>query len=349
MSADHDPGHQHSQDEHSHGNGNHQWHEAGHGHTHGVVDPSIATTDRGVWALKWSFAGLFATALVQVAVVAISGSVALLADTIHNFADAATAIPLWIAFAFARLQPTRRYPYGYGRVEDLAGIAIVATILVSAAVAGYESVLRLLHPQPVEYLWAVASASVLGFVGNEAVALFRIKVGREIGSAALVADGYHARVDGLTSLAVLAGAIGVWLGHPLADPLVGALITVLILGIVWQSARAVFSRMLDGVTPDVVERVEHAAAHVPGVRAVADAAARWSGHRLLVDLSIAVDPALSVTQGHEIAKAVWHQILHHLPHVSRVSVHVDPLGEAGDRFHRIEAHAHDGLPSHSHG
>jgi cation diffusion facilitator family transporter len=290
-----------------------------------------------------------ATALVQVAVVAVSGSVALLADTIHNFADAATAIPLGIAFAFARLKPTRRYPYGYGRVEDLAGVAIVATILVSAAVAGYESVLRLLHPQPVEYLWAVAGASVLGFVGNEAVALFRIKVGREIGSAALVADGYHARVDGLTSLAVLAGAIGVWLGYPLADPLIGALITVLILGIVWQSARAVFSRMLDGVAPDVVERVEHAAAHVPGVRAVADAAARWSGHRLLVDLSIAVDPALSVTQGHEIAKAARHQILHHLPHVSRVNVHVDPIDEAGDRFHRIEVHAHDGLPSHSHG
>jgi len=348
MSVDDDRPHPHHAGNHPHGHGDDHRHAAGHRHTHGVIDPSIATTDRGVWALKWSFAGLFATALVQVAVVAVSGSVALLADTIHNFADAATAIPLWIAFAFARLKPTRRYPYGYGRVEDLAGLAIVATILVSAAVAGYESVLRFLHPQPVEHLWAVAGASVLGFVGNEAVALFRIRVGREIGSAALVADGYHARIDGLTSLAVLAGATGVWLGYPPADPLIGAAITVSILGIVWQSARAVFSRMLDGVEPDVVERVEHAATHVPGVRAVADAAARWSGHRLLVDLSIAVDPALNVTQGHEIAKAVRHQILHQLPHVSRVSVHVDPIGEAGDRFHRIEAHAHDGLPSHSH-
>jgi cation diffusion facilitator family transporter len=173
-----------------------------------------------MWALKWSFVGLLATALFQLVVVVISGSVALFADTIHNFADAATAIPLAIAFAFARRKPSRRFPYGFGRVEDLAGVLIVVTILITALIAGYESVLRLLRPQPVEHLWAVAGASVVGFFGNEAVALFRIKVGREIGSAALVADGYHARADGLTSLAVLVGATGVcW--AILADPLVG--------------------------------------------------------------------------------------------------------------------------------
>src|SRR5437879_4322936 len=204
-------------------------HDHSHRHSHGIVDPTIATTDRGMWALKWSFLGLLATALLQLGVVVISGSVALLADTIHNFADAATAIPLAIAFAFARLKPSRRFPYGYGRVEDLAGVLIVVTILTTALIAGYESLLRLLRPQPVGYLWAVAVASVIGFLGNEAVALFRIKVGREIGSAALVADGYHARADGLTSLAVLVGATGVWLGYPLADPIVGLLITVAIL------------------------------------------------------------------------------------------------------------------------
>ena len=170
-------------------------------------------------------------------VVALSGSVALLADTIHNFGDAATALPLWVAFPLARRRPTERFTYGFGRFEDLAGLAIVLIMALSALLAGYETVTRLIHPQPVAYLGTVAVASIVGFLGNEAVALFRIKVGQDIGSAALIADGYHARVDGWTSLAVLVGALGVWLGYPLADPVVGLLITVAILWLVWQSAR----------------------------------------------------------------------------------------------------------------
>lgn len=227
------PGHDHSHD--------------AHGHVHGVVDPAIFTTQRGIWAVKWSFLGLSATAVLQAFVVLLSGSVALLADTIHNIGDAATAIPLWVAFTLARKKPSRRFTYGYGRVEDLAGVAIVLTILFSAAVAGFQSITRFFHPQKVEYLWMVIFASVIGFVGNEAVAIFRMKVGKEIGSAALIADGHHARVDGLTSLAVLSGAVGVWLGFPLADPLVGLLITVAILRIVWEAGKAVFTRLLDGV------------------------------------------------------------------------------------------------------
>ena len=195
--------------EHDHGEGAHG---RGHGHSHGVVDASIASTDRGLWALKWSFVGLMATALIQVVVVVLSGSVALLADTIHNFADAATAIPLGIAFVLARRASTRRFTYGLGRVEDLAGLAIILTITASAVIAAWQAIQRLMHPQAVSMLWAVMAASIVGFVGNEAVAIFRIRVGRKIGSAALVADGYHARVDGWTSLAVLVGAIGVWAG-----------------------------------------------------------------------------------------------------------------------------------------
>jgi cation diffusion facilitator family transporter len=206
------------------------------------VDPSIAASRRGLWALKWSFGGLLATALLQLGVVWISGSVALLADTVHNFGDAATALPLGVSFLLARLPPSRRFPYGLGRAEDLAGMLIVLIILLSAGVAGYEAVDRLLHPRAIEHLAAVAGASVLGFLGNEAVAVFRIRVGREIGSAALMADGYHARVDGLTSLAVLVGAVGVWLGFPLADPLVGLGITLAILGIVWRPAKDVLTR-----------------------------------------------------------------------------------------------------------
>jgi cation diffusion facilitator family transporter len=140
--------------------------------------------------------------------------------------------------------------------------------------------MRLLHPEPVGYLGAVAGAALLGFLGNEAVAEFRIRAGREIGSVALVADGYHARADGFTSLAVLGGAIGVWAGYPLADPIVGLLITAAILVLVWQAARAVLTRMLDGVDPAVLDEVAHAARHVSGVNDVAEVRGRWIGHRL---------------------------------------------------------------------
>ncbi|MSQ24580.1 MAG: cation transporter [Chloroflexi bacterium] len=319
-----------------------------HGHTHGIVDPSLASNERGMWALKWSFAGLGVTSLVQLAVVLLSGSVALLADTIHNVGDAATAIPLGVAFWLARRPATQKYPFGYGRVEDLAGVAIVATILVSALVAGYESIDRLLNPQPLQYLGAVMAAGLMGFVGNEAVAVFRIRVGRQIGSVALIADGYHARTDGFTSLAVVLGAIGVWGGFPLADPLVGLGITALIMGIVWQSARAVFARMLDGVDCGLIEEVRHAAEQVAGVREVNEVRARWVGHRLSVDANIAVDPSLTVGQGHEIAGEVNHELLHHLPTLSWVTIHVDPAEHAGEEHHHIAEHAHDGLAAHTH-
>ena len=330
--------------DHDHGHG----HGPGHRHLHGLPDPEIVATARGIWAVKWSFVGLFVTALLQLAVVGLSGSVALLADTIHNFGDAATAIPLWIAFACARLRPSRRFPYGYGRVEDLAGCAVVLTILASAIVAGYEAVMRLFHPEPVGYLWAVAGAALLGFLGNEAVALFRIRVGREIGSAALVADGYHARADGLTSLAVLGGAVGVWGGFPLADPIVGLLITGAILVLVWQAAGAVLTRMLDGVEPEALDAVAHAARRVPGVDDVAEVRGRWIGHRLAFELNVVVNSELTVAEGHGIAKEVQHQVQHHVPHAARVTVHVDPATEPGESHHRVITHVHDGLSSHAH-
>ena len=327
--------------DHHHGHG-------GHGHTHGAVDPTIVTSERGIWAIKWSFVGLMATALLQLVVVVLSGSVALLSDTIHNFGDAATAIPLWIAFALTRLGASRRFTFGYGRVEDLAGVVIVLIILFSAVVAGYQAVERLINPQPVGFLWAVAAASLVGFMGNEAVAVFRIRVGREIGSAALVADGYHARTDGWTSLAVLLGAVGVWLGYPLADPIVGLLIAAAILLIVWQSGKAVFTRLLDGVEPEAIEEIRHAASQVPGVEDVSEVRARWLGHRLHAEVNVAVDPDLSVAEGHAIARELNHRLLHHLSYLSGAVIHVDPVQEAGEEHHRVAAHSHDGLPTHSH-
>jgi len=292
--------------------------------------------------------GLFATALVQFIVVLLSGSVGLLSDTIHNFGDAATAVPLWIAFALTRLGSSRRFPFGYGRFEDLAGVLVVVIILFSAIVAGYQAIDRLLNPQPVDYLWAVAAAAVVGFIGNEAVAIFRIRIGREIGSAALIADGYHARTDGWTSLAVLFGAIGVWLGYPVADPIVGLVITVAILVIVWQSGKAVFTRLLDGVDPQVLDEIRHAAGHVPGVEDVAEVRARWLGHRLRAEVNVAVSPELSVAEGHGVAREVNHRLLHELRYLDMVVVHVDPLQEAGEEHHRIALHSHDDLSPHSH-
>ena len=333
---------EHAPHGHAHGD------ERVHAHAHGVGDPSITSTARGLWTLKWSFVGLFATALLQAGVVALSGSVALLADTIHNFADAATAIPLGVAFLLGRRGVTKRFTYGLGRVEDLAGLMIVATIAASALVASYEAIQRLLHPQALEYLGAVMVAAVIGFLGNEAVAVFRIRVGRQIGSAALIADGYHARVDGWTSLAVLVGAIGVWAGYPLADPVVGLVISAAILAIVWQSARLVLARALDAVEPEVVDTITHAAGRVPNVEEVSEVKARWVGHRLHAELHVTVPGGFSVTAGHAIAKEVRHQLLHQLPHLGTVMVHVDPQGEGGERHHRIGAHAHDGLPVHSH-
>src|SRR2546427_5030101 len=335
--SDHGHSHFKSHSEHTH-----------HAHTHGAIDPSILSTERGIWAIKWSFVGLFATAIFQVAVVLLSGSVALLADTIHNFGDAVTAIPLWVAFTLGRRKPSKRFTYGLGRVEDLAGVTIVLIILLSALVAGYLSIDRFLHPQAVGYLWAVIIASVIGFLGNEAVAIFRIKVGKEIGSAALIADGYHARVDGWTSLAVLVGTGGAWFGYPIVDAMIGLVITVAILRIVWESGATIFTRLLDGVDPTILEDITHAIRHLPEVQEVTQVRVRWVGHRLHAELNSAVPPQLSVAQGHAIDAEVRHQLFHHVLHLANAVIHVDPLDASGEEHHRVIEHIHGDLPAHAH-
>lgn len=311
-----------------------------HGHTHGVIDPTIATTTKGIWAIKWSFAILAITAALQIVIVIISGSVALLADTIHNLGDAVTAIPLWIAFLLARRPPSRRFTYGLGRVEDLAGLFIVAIILFSAFVAGWQAIDRLINPQPISHLGWVLVAGLIGFAGNEIVAVFRIRVGREINSAALIADGYHARTDGFTSLAVVLGAIGVWAGFPLADPIIGLLITATIFVIVWQSARAVLTRMLDGVEPEILAEIDHAAEHVAGIDRVHAVQARWLGHRLHAELSVQIDPALPLSRAQEIVAAMRAELFAHLPVLSQISIRIEPLGGMGSPPDSHAGHHH---------
>jgi len=294
-----------------------------HGHQQAALDPNLAT-DRGIWALKVSLAGLLITAIFQVFIVAISGSVALLADTIHNFSDALTAIPLGLAFWLSRRARNRRYTYGYGRAEDIAGVIIVLMIAFSAGGAIYQSILKIINPQPINHLGWVATAAIIGFLGNELVAILRIRVGKEIDSAALIADGYHARTDGFTSLAVLAGAIGVWLGFPLLDPIIGLGIGAAILGIVWKSAQEMWHRMMDAVDPEIHEDFKLTASHVSGVMDVHNTAIRWLGHRLYGEMHITVNCQQTTLNSHFIAEEVRHSLFHKLPALVEVVVHTDP-------------------------
>ncbi|MFE7796374.1 cation diffusion facilitator family transporter [Nocardia sp. NPDC057440] len=288
------------------------------------VDDALEASAVGIRAVKISLGVLGATALVQVLIVAMSGSVALAADTIHNFSDALTAVPLWIAFALGRRAATRRYTYGFGRAEDLAGLFVVAMIALSAVIAGYEAVRRLLDPVPIEHLGWVAAAGMIGFLGNETVALYRIRVGRRIGSAALVADGLHARTDGFTSLAVLLGVAGVALGFPLADPIVGLLITVAILAVLRTAARDVFRRLMDGVEPSLVATAEQALVAEPGVLGVRSLRMRWIGHRLHADVELDVAATTSLADAHRVAHGAEHTLTHAVPKLDTALVHAYP-------------------------
>lgn len=288
------------------------------------VDDTLESTAAGIRTVKISLLVLGLTALIQIVIVVMSGSVALAADTIHNFADALTAVPLWIAFALGAKPATRRYTYGFGRVEDLAGSFVVAMITMSAIIAGYEAIARLIHPQQIEHVGWVALAGLVGFIGNEWVALYRIRVGHRIGSAALIADGLHARTDGFTSLAVLCSAGGVALGFPLADPIVGLLITAAILAVLRTAARDVFRRLLDGVDPAMVDAAEQALAARPGVQAVRSVRMRWIGDRLHADAELDVDPALDLAQAHRIAHDAEHELTHTVPKLTTALIHAYP-------------------------
>lgn len=314
--------HGHDHGAHGHGHDTGHGHGHGHGHAHGGVDAAILGSREAMRTLGRSLVILGLTSAFQVGVVVLSGSIALLADTIHNAGDALTAVPLAAAFVLGRRPPTRRLTYGYGRVEDLAGIAVVLIILFSAAVAAYEAIDRLIHPQTPTHLLATALAGLIGFAGNEWVAVYRIRTGRRIGSAALEADGYHARIDGFTSLAVVAGVLGVAAGFQLADPIVGLLISVAILRIVWQSAREIGLRALDGVEPEIVDRVRKEAAGVPGVLAVHDVRARWLGHIVRAEVTIAVEPERRVREGDAIADAVGARLAENVEFVADSAVRV---------------------------
>jgi cation diffusion facilitator family transporter len=350
----HHDAHVHEDDEHGHDEHGHDEHEphahephaheapAGllgrlrhlvspHSHDAAVsMDSELEASRRGMRALLLSFVALTVTAALQAVVFLLSGSVALLVDTLHNVADALTALPIAVAFTLGRRAATRRYTYGYGRAEDLAGIVVVLVIAVSAVLAAYEAVRRLADPQELDHLGLVALAGVIGFLGNELVARYRIAVGREIGSAALVADGLHARTDGFTSLGVVLSAALAWAGFVRADALVGLVITLAVLAVLRDAARDVYRRLMDAVDPALVDRVEAVARGTDGVRGVGDVRLRWIGHRLRAELEIVVDPTLSVVAAHRVAEATEHRLLHQVPRLHAALVHADPDGHPHD-------------------
>ncbi len=291
----------------------------------------------GMRALWISLVVLAGTALIQAAVVAVSGSVALLGETLHNAADALTAVPLGVAFLVGRRLPNRRYTYGYGRAEDLAGVVIVLVIAASSALAAYEGLTRLAHPQPVSNLAAVAVAALIGFTGNELVARYRIRVGRRIGSAALVADGLHARTDGFTSLAVLLGAGGVAIGWEWADPVVGLVITVAILAVLRGAAREICRHLMDAVDPALVDQAEQALRSTPGVLDAGQVRLRWIGHQLRAECEVTVDASATVVQAHQVAVSAEHNMLHVLPRLTAALVHADPQPQSGADHHAVLA------------
>ncbi|ROR91835.1 cation diffusion facilitator family transporter [Nocardioides aurantiacus] len=299
------------------------------------VDSALEASAEGIRAVKISLVVLGVTAIAQAVLVVVTGSVALLADTIHNFSDALTAVPLWIAFALSRRRPNDRYTYGYGRAEDLAGIFIVLMIAASAAVAGYESVRRLIDPAPLTYPWVVVAAGIIGFAGNELVASYRIRVGRKIGSAALVADGLHARTDGFTSLAVVGGALGVLAGFPLADPLIGLLITVAILAVLRGAATDIYRRLMDAVDPELTHEATATLAATPGVLDTEHLRLRWIDHRITAEAGIVVAEHLDLVTAHDIATDAHHRLLHEIPKLAAVTIHFSPREAPGVDHHEV--------------
>jgi cation diffusion facilitator family transporter len=346
---DHDHGHahDHSDDPHTHPHGGVRGflHHLFVPHSHDAadsIDDALEASSQGIRTVKISLVVLGTTALLQLVVVAVSGSVALAADTIHNFSDALTSVPLWIAFVLGRRRPDRRFTHGYGRAEDLAGLFVVVMIALSAVVAAYESVHRFFEPQPLQNLEWVLAAGVIGFAGNELVAGYRIRTGRRIGSAALVADGIHARTDGFTSLAVVLGVVGVWLGVPAADPVVGLLISAMIAVLLWGTVRDVGRRLLDGVEPDLVDRAERALLALPGVHAVRGLRLRWAGHRLDVGTEIEPAPGVTMTEFLTLQGSATAALRAALPGVGHVVV--APAAAATDVVPAPENRATDVAP-----
>lgn len=319
--------------EHHHHHGGAWWeklatamHLPGYGHSHELPgqQDAIFNNELGIRTVKLALLLLGVTTILQAAIYYFSGSVALLADTVHNLGDALNSIPLWIAFVLARRAATRRYTYGYGRAEDIAGLFIVLSIGFSSAYIMYEAVSKLISPQLIENGWWVIAAALIGFVGNEAVALLQIRVGKKIGSEAMVTDGKHARVDGLTSLAVLPAVIGSWLNLPILDPIFGLLIGIAIVFITWDAIKAMWYRLMDAVDPHFVDHAEAAVQSIPEIQKVHYLRMRWVGHSLHLEACFRLDPTLDFAHIDAIRDQLDEELKKELPLLTEITVSFRP-------------------------
>lgn len=344
---DHDDHHDH---DHAHGKGVTVWeriaealHLPGYTHDHGSISGEgvFFENELAIRTVRLALLALGITTAIQIAIYLVSGSVALLGDTVHNFGDAVNSIPLWIAFVLAKRRPNQRYTYGYGRAEDIAGLVIIASIAFSAVYIFWESFQKLLNPQPITNLGWVAAAAIVGFIGNEIVALMQIRVGRKIGSEAMIADGLHARTDGLTSLAVLVAAAGVALGVPILDPLIGLVIGVVIVFISRNAAIAIWYRLMDAVDPKLVQAAEAKIREHTEIKAIHRLQMRYLGHRLYADVLVAVDSSLSVLETETITDHVRHELYHVLPNLADAMVGVVAWHPERQQYHQESAHHRD--------
>jgi cation diffusion facilitator family transporter len=281
---------------------------------------------------------MFFVSAIQLAIAWIGGSAGLFADALHNFGDVFTTVALWIAFVISNRAANQRYTYGYYRAEDLAGIFIVLVIIASAAASAIESMQKLINGNIPTQIYLSMAAALVGVVGNELLAQYKISVGKRINSVPLIADGQHSRIDGLTSLAAFVGLIGVKLGFPKADPIAGIIITAVIVTVVYSTSRSVLQRLLDGVDPHIVPTIITVAIAVPGVEAVTDVRARWVGHTLHVVMNIEMDAELTLSKAHAIAEAVRHRLFHDVKGISEVVIHTDPSSASGDHHQEMAHH-----------
>ncbi len=290
-----------------------------------------ANRARAMRAIAVSSIGLLFTSTLELAVVVFSGSVALLADGLHNLGDVFTTVGVYFGFRTSRRAPTRRYPYGYGRAEDLAGILIVAAIWGSAVLAGLQSFEKLLSGRGTSHLTLGMLAAVIGIVGNQLVARYKMRVGRAIKSAPLIVDARHSRLDAIASFGALIGLIGVALGFRQADPIAGFAITALIVHIGIDATRDVVSRLMDVHDDELAGEVASIARAIPGVRGLGDLRVRWLGRQAEVRLVIHVPPTMPMTEAHELAHRVQDRLRTQLPDTREITVEPAPAreGEGG--------------------
>jgi cation diffusion facilitator family transporter len=279
---------------------------------------------------------LAVVAALEMGAAVLSGSAAVLADGLHNLGDVSTTVALAIAFILSRRAPTRRFPYGYHRGEDLAGLVVLGLIVASAIVSGVTSVEHLVHQQPLSNFPLALAVALVGFAGNEGVAQYKISAGRRLRSMALVADGRHSRLDGLASLGAALGVLGAELGAPVLDPVAGLLITVVIAVVAWETGRTVTGRLLDEADASLLATIEEVAQSTPGVIAVSETRARWTGRRVRAEITLELQPDATLARAHALGEEVRHRLYHRIEPLTDVIVHLDPAGD--DTAHEAVSH-----------